>query len=232
AFADPPTPDSAVDDIVTNPQTGEEVQVLHVIADEQGNNAYVLTSDGYLILTRTEVGNLIYCVPDPEEQDPPPCDVYEVVDVETDPDTGYVVGVDLQLQVADPDPDNPEPIVQELVATDGSAELDDGENSNQETEGDPELVAPVTTTGGRDEVSKGKKGRKGSNAYGVRICFGLLGCINIGKTGSSGRDGETGPTINRTVGAAHGDIDVVTHGTHGIKLGSIGGDGGDGGDSY
>ncbi|MEX2497007.1 MAG: hypothetical protein WD448_13010, partial [Woeseia sp.] len=231
ALADPPTPDSVVDDVVTNPETGEEVQVLQVVVDNAGNNAYVITSDGYLILTRYQVEDLIHCI-EPDENNV--CDVYEVTAVTTDPDSGFAQSVTLQLQV-EPDPDNPDaelpdPIEQPVAHTQ-SDELDQAAAENAGAEGAPEVVAPQATSGTINEVSKGKNGDDGSNAYGVRVCFPFVGCATIGKDGSDGKDGATGPTINRTVDASHGDISTVTSGVDGIRLGSIGGDGGDGGDS-
>src|SRR6056297_2310403 len=229
AWSDPPTPDSQVGDTVTNPVTGEDATVDEVIQDNEGNNAYVLTSDGDVILTRNQVDDLVYCT---EPDDEGNCDVYEVVANETDPDTGYIVSVDLQLVVENPDPDDPEPINTESVVQDKSPELEAAAAENAGSEGDPAFVPPETTAGIINEVAVGQNGSNGGNAYGVRICLPLIGCFNIGKSGSPGGDGATGPEIDRTVGASHGEISSTGDDVDGIKLGSTGGNGGKGGDSF
>src|SRR6056297_249089 len=189
-YAEPPTPDSGVGAVVTNPLTGEEVEVEQVIQDNDGNIAYVLTSDDYVILTRTAVDDTFSCV-EPEEDGS--CDTYTVTAVTTDPDTGYVTDVEVQLVADDP----PEPETQ-AVAKDSqiSDEFEPG------GPGDGEFIAPVTTAGTIEEVSRGENGDDGDTAYGVRIC--IIVCFNIGKSGSAGEDGETGPAIVRTVGEGHG----------------------------
>ena len=227
--ADPPTPDTQVGDIITNPATGLQVEVLYVVADINGEVTYVVTADGDVILTKYSVGDLVACI-EPDENDA--CAVYEVVSVEEDPDTGWVVVVNLQLQVAEPDPENPEPITPQEVVRDESGAFDDGAAANEGAPGDPEFVPPQANAGLINEVGTGASGRGGGNAYGVRICIPLIGCANIGKSGSAGEAGATGPAINRTVAASHGAIGSISPGVHGIRLGSIGGNGGKGGDSY
>ena len=78
----------------------------------------------------------------------------------------------------------------------------------------------------------GAQGSGGRNGYGVRICFGIFGCVTIGRSGSDGSPGGTGPTVNRVLNAGWGNISSVSNALPGITVSSAGGNGGNGGDSY
>ncbi|KAA3448911.1 hypothetical protein C7I87_18900 [Mesorhizobium sp. SARCC-RB16n] len=77
----------------------------------------------------------------------------------------------------------------------------------------------------------GSNGSGGSNAYGIKIDFGILGSLTIGVSGSDGQPGGNGPTINDTLHAAD-SYSSSQAGKAAVEIVSVGGDGGKGGDSY
>ncbi|WP_155765372.1 hypothetical protein [Mesorhizobium erdmanii] len=77
----------------------------------------------------------------------------------------------------------------------------------------------------------GSNGSGGSNAYGIKIDFGILGSLTIGVSGSDGQPGGNGPTINDTLHATD-SYSSSQAGKAAVEIVSVGGDGGKGGDSY
>ncbi|TPN86481.1 hypothetical protein FJ987_06310 [Mesorhizobium sp. CU2] len=77
----------------------------------------------------------------------------------------------------------------------------------------------------------GSNGAGGSNAYGIKIDFGILGSLTIGVSGSDGQPGGNGPTINDTLHATE-SYSSNQAGKAAVEIASVGGDGGKGGDSY
>ncbi|QKQ27264.1 hypothetical protein [Candidatus Reidiella endopervernicosa] len=208
----PPTPASNVGDTVLNPVTGLDTTVVELIPASSGEIQYVVTSDGGFLLTKTTVGETV--------QEIGGSNIYTIVSTGTN-GAGHVVSVFLKLDPADVD----EVATSKDVYT--SYVVDGGGGGGA---GAGEFVAPVATSGVIDEVSTGRDGDDGGNAYGIEICF--FGCFTIGKAGSDGDDGATGPAINRVVETTHGTINSTSAETPGITVASVGGDGGDGGDAY
>ncbi|WP_417318676.1 hypothetical protein [Emcibacter sp.] len=222
------TPDTQIDDIVTNPVTGEDVRVIELIKDNTDSVLYVLTETGDLLLTRTEVGQQL------PSTDPDDDSVYQIVAVHVNGDTGLVESVDVKL-TTDLDADPPVDPVSRTVVEDVSDELGEVPDGVEGAPGDDEYTPPTTNSGAIKENSVGAGGKGGKNAYGIRICAPSWlggGCLNLAKQGSNGEDGKRGPAINRTVTASHGDISTVNGGKSGIEVTSTGGRGGTGGDSY
>lgn len=221
-----PSPDTIVGDCVLNPTTGERATVTDILLDDNGLNTYALTDAGDLILTRYQIGDQIACI-EPEVESGI-CEVYVVVASNTNVDTMLVDSVELQL---DPpaDPDNPDPPVVESLVQNGAGDLDSEADENASTPGLPQSIPEPGDAGRIDEQATGSGGSNGAVAYGVRICFPLIGCVNIGRRGSDGGDGDPGPMIDRTVAISHGAIrSDEAAGADGILLTSIGGDGGTG----
>jgi len=77
----------------------------------------------------------------------------------------------------------------------------------------------------------GSNGSGGSNAYGIKIDFGILGSLTIGVSGSDGQPGGNGPTINDTLHASD-SYSSSQAGKAAVEVTSVGGNGGTGGDSY
>ncbi len=77
----------------------------------------------------------------------------------------------------------------------------------------------------------GSNGAGGSNAYGIKIDFGILGSLTIGVSGSDGQPGGNGPTINDTLQSTD-SYSSSQAGKAAVEVTSVGGDGGKGGDSY
>lgn len=214
------SPSTKVGDTVTNPVTGVDATVIQLIKDPNGVTDVVLTSNGDLIQTKTVVGDTI--------QPAGGTAVYQVISVVTNPTTGLVDTINVRLTTAAAT----DPTSAQVVATNASADFLAAATANAGTPGIPAVVPAQSTSGIINEISQGSKGGNGSNAYGVEICFGKLGCVTIAKTGSAGGDGGTGPTVNRTVDLTHGPIGSTIVATNGISVGSVGGNGGRGGDSY
>lgn len=221
-----PGPDSEVGNCVLNPSTGERANVTDVLTDNNGLNTYVLTDAGDLILMRYELGDVIACIE--PEVDTGDCETYVVVTSNTNAGTMLVESVELQF--APPaEPNTPDPPLNETLVQDGSDELDSEAADNASTPGPSEVIPVQGNAGLINEPAVGSGGSNGAVAYGVRICFPFIGCVNIGRPGSDGTDGAPGPALDRTVAASHGAIrSDQAQGVPGIRLTSVGGNGGTG----
>ncbi|WP_339860433.1 autotransporter outer membrane beta-barrel domain-containing protein [Paremcibacter congregatus] len=222
------TPGTIVDDIVTHPVSGAEVKVIDLVLDKNGTVTYVVVETGELLMTQTTIGDQLYST------DPLDTDVYEIVSITVNADTGLVESVDVNL-TTDIGADPAVPPTTRTVVVDESGAYNTVPDGVEGAPGDDVFTPPTTNSGAIKEISVGKGGKGGSNAYGVRICAPSWlggGCINIAKTGSAGTDGANGPTVNRTVSAGHGSISTVSNDKAGIEVSSYGGNGGSGGDSY
>ncbi len=227
----PATSGSKIGDTVTNPLTGANETVVALIKDNGGQVVDVVTSTGLLLFTRNTVGDQFQAA---DPANPTVFNTYQVVAVTLNATTGLVESVDYNL-VADVGA-NPAvtPITQSTV---------DDQSATYNTIPPGVTGAPPGTdfnpipngSGPIKENHKGSRGRGGSDAYGVSVCLPDWlggGCDTIGKKGSKGKNGGTGPTVNRTIGTTHGGITTTSATQDGIEVTSAGGNGGTGGDSY
>jgi hypothetical protein len=224
--ATPVTPLTQIGDTVTNPVTNTDVSVLELIWDSLGEVTYAVTSDGNTILAKTQVGDFLNYT---NAADPAVTDSYEVISVVTNATSGLVESVDIRLSTLP----LTDPVTSTAVVAPSGADFSVPPGSAG-APGAPEYVAPTSTSGVIDAVSRGADGSDGNDGYGIEVCdpFFGLGCVVVGYSGSPGEDGSTGPVIAPTIPASHGLISSTADITPGITIGSIGGDGGQGGDAY
>ncbi|MBL4895197.1 MAG: hypothetical protein JKY59_10110, partial [Emcibacter sp.] len=219
------TPATIVGDSVTNPVTGIDETVVALIEDANGQVIYAVTSTGILLFTVTNVGGTY------RSTDPADTNVYQVVETTVNGTTGLVESVKVNLTTdigANP-----------AVAPDAMDIVDDQSGGFNTVppgaEGEPagtDFTPNPAGSGPINENSTGSNGAGGKDAYGLEICIPAIGCATIGKKGSNGKNGGTGPTVNRTVATSHGGITANGGGQDGIHVTSTGGNGGSGGDSY
>ncbi len=233
-YAAPPTSDSVVGDIVTDPETGADVTVTALL---QGTNGYVYavtTTNDRRIYTTTTVGDIF---PDSSGD-------WTVSTVTTN-SLGYVDGFTrTRTVVTDPGPpevteDQTETLT---VATDYDTSNPVDENGNPiNPAGSPGsgegtvTTPPATATGDINvvyEKKTGASGGDGRDGYGIRVCIPIIGCATVAYSPRPGEAGETPSSLVVDVPNSHGAIESVTSGLSGITALSVGGDGGQGGDAY
>jgi hypothetical protein len=80
----------------------------------------------------------------------------------------------------------------------------------------------------------GQPGGNGSDGGGIRICFGILGCLTIGKNPTDGGPGASATPLDVTLTPLNWAplITTTNDGAPGIVVSSVGGDGGAGGSAY
>ena len=151
----------------------------------------------------------------------------------------------LVLQVpncTDPNTGNPCTVTVEQAETVATAIAEfamppGGSNGNQSNSSSPGGAGQNVSF---DRVGIGQPGGNGHDGGGIRICFGIFGCITIAYAPTSGGAGAPGPDYHFTLTSAdlpaaapgQAPVHTVSNDTPGITLSSIGGNGGAGGSAY
>lgn len=236
SLAEPPNVNSVVGDTVINPATGEEVEVVGLIADVNGVTQYVIASDGDGIAAETAVGNTIALTADTAQLNDLAAGDYEIIQQSLG-SFGYVDSLKVRL-IENPEPDPPNPLLDYAVVTSGTEDPPQGEDGNPiqpPATGAPEAPAPQLTSGKIYNVVKGAGGSDGDDGYGIRIClpFGI-GCATIGYSGSSGGNGSQPSDYTLSIPDSYNNGAITSTGNTepAITVGRVGGDGGQGGDAY
>ena len=224
--APPPNPTAAyhVDDLITNPATGQQEEIAEIV-----NAITVRTESGNLILVPMAAGTT-FTVADqgtgnhPDDGTPDPAGTSKTYTVES---------------VDNTDPAHPKLKVKDasnnVVAFDLVTPL---VNPPAGSTGSTDPNGALTSWGGAGDIgnrifsSIGANGKNGADGGGVRICFGWFGCVTVGKEPGNGGDGGNGQTVTATVYAADGPIKTATDKLAGIFALSQGGSGGTGGNGY
>ncbi|MBI1683798.1 autotransporter outer membrane beta-barrel domain-containing protein [Caulobacter hibisci] len=221
-------PTYSVGGSITNPQTGATETVEAIV-----NGGVVRTKEGHLIVIATTVGDTFQAgdfgvtetvKADPSDPDPAPAanKTYKVSAVI--PSSGPITSVKVKDTAT-----NVEYTLNLVTsASDKAADSSGGLVAGGGLSYTP-AVDDVRTL---SYVKVGDSGKGGSAGGGVRICFGFLGCLTVGKNAGSGGNGQNGPDINETIDASKGPITSVSDGLPGIVASSYGGNGGKGGDGW
>ena len=226
-YAETPTPNTQVGDIVTDPGTGEDSEVILLVKDDSGTTTIgVVTQADRRILTMTDVGDT-YPASD-ENGD-------WTITSTTSNALGYVDQVTMERSYSDPD--DPNNTIHETQILSVAEDVDTTiPPDKQGTQGTPEstINPPPPASGDSNYIyvmRKGACGGDGSDGFGIQIC--LFGwCVTLGKPAQDGKDGSTGPFVTINAPPSHGSIQTASSELSGITGVSIGGDGGQGGDFY
>jgi len=225
-FADVPTPDTQVEDIVTDPGTGLDAKVISLIQDDDGFTIGVVTDADRKIITTTNLGDVFPATDENGDW---------TVTATTTNSLGYVDQITIERTYPDPE-DNTNTIHETKTLT---VAEDFDSSIPPDKQGEPgvserTIYPPSVPTDNSNYIyvmKKGACGAGGSDGFGIRVCiFGW--CVTLGVNPNPGQDGSPGPDVTINAPSSHGTIETVSGGLAGITGVSIGGDGGQGGDSY
>jgi hypothetical protein len=223
-FAAQATPDTVVGEVVTHPVTGVDAEVQFLVEDVNGDVVYVLTDNGDLLLTKTNVDDLIYTTPDSNDNT-----VYQVESVVINATTGLVETVNtVQVTVVDGTATQVTPrATADINVVFVEDDYDDG-SSHVGTGGGP-YTPPTGDQGIVDFVYKAPDGGSGSTGYGFEVCFPFVGCATLAYGGDGGDDGTDGTSVPFPITIDNSnEATSVSDDKTAISIGSIGGAGGDG----
>jgi hypothetical protein len=220
-------PTYSVGGAIINPLTGDSETVEAIV-----NGGVVRTNKGHLIVIATTVGDTFQAgdfgvaetpKADPNDPDPPPAAnrTYTVDSVIVS--AGKITAVKVK------DSSNVVYTLNTVTsASDKPADYAGGAIGG----GGLSYTPAVDDVGTLAFIKTGDHGTGGSDGGGIRICFGFLGCLTVGKDAGSGGNGQDGPGINETIDASQGPITSVSDKLPGIVAASYGGNGGKGGNGW
>ena len=202
------TPHYLVGDPIADP-TG----VMHRIV--QVNDVSVLTADGLVILTTTEVGAVL---PDPND----PAKTVTIKSVRNNATTNRPEVLTFEELGSDG-----VTVKAARVSTDISGVIPSF-GSNTGPGGLGTATASVVTAGDSNvfhDIRTGASGADGGNGFTLRTCFWFFGdqCVTLGLPATPGGPGQAAPNINDTVGTPN--IQTVSDGVPGIVVAGVGGGG-------
>lgn len=219
------TSSTIVGDIVTDPTTGIDSKVTDLV-QSGGVTIAVVTNTNELIATFVTVGDI---VPDDSGN-------WTVKTTHTNTTTNLIDSVELVRTIPDPNNANSTrtETITHILASDESASITSQATGSGGSAGTPGGTVPppsASTPNSIFDKRTGNNGSGGRSGYGVSVNLGFTH-VTIGRSGSNGDDGSTGPNIPRIVPSNWGDITTNSDNVAGIELYSIGGRGGNGGNSY
>ena len=240
-YADPPTINTVVGDVVTDPLTNEDATVTGLIQDANGTTYAVTTDANRRIYTSTSVDDTF---PGDADGD------WSITDTTTNA-WGYVDTITMERQV--PDPDDPNSTITQTQTFDVAVDFDTSNpvdangnpidpagspGTDENTVTDP----PATATGDYGDIyliRQGSSGADGRDGYGVRVCVPHTDiCTTVSYSPKPGKNGSIPSSLVITVPSSsyhladHNPIETVSRKLAGITALGIGGNGGQGGDAY
>ncbi|UDL89223.1 hypothetical protein LGH82_29830 [Mesorhizobium sp. PAMC28654] len=208
----------AVGDQVYNPKSDSFETIVQIPSPPNG---WVVTS--VIVDGKTTFNAFIVTPPDVGTTYVSGGTTYKVLSYDTTTVDGqtYYTGIVVENETDSSNPKTTLNAYQIGVQVDGGALGGDGSGGTVTQGNDVRFVDNRT----------GSNGSGGSNAYGIKIDFGILGSLTIGVSGSDGQPGGNGPKIIDTLPSTDSYSSSDT-GKAAVEISSVGGDGGKGGDSY